>query len=101
MNFYIGQKVVCVKTHSEGRTVAGRIYTVVGFACCPACGLPCLDLNIPNSRGRRGTVCLCGGRVHDSRAVDGASRFRPLLGDEQEQLTAIEEEVKEEELIPA
>jgi hypothetical protein len=33
--------------------------------------------------------------------VDGASRFRPLLGDEQEQLTAIEEEVKEEELIPA
>jgi hypothetical protein len=46
--------------------------------------------------------CECGGsnvRV-DAQWEFKPERFRPLLGDEQHELDAIEEEVKEMELIP-
>lgn len=40
----VGQKILCVKTHSEGLVVAGNEYTIEGFSCCPCCGVGCVIL---------------------------------------------------------
>ena len=36
MNWYIGQEIVCIKTHSQGVVVKGKVYTIQGLkqGCC-------------------------------------------------------------------
>lgn len=34
----IGDKVVCIRTHSEALVVKGKIYTVFDITKCPTCG---------------------------------------------------------------
>jgi hypothetical protein len=102
MGFYVGQKVVCVDdSHPidfcfwdvEINIRNGHIYQVRGFDK-PRGGVIGIYLEGIYQRARR------GGPDHGKELAWHPKRFRPLLGDEQEQLTAIEEEVKEEELIP-
>jgi len=101
-NWSVGMKLVCVDDRPSEHSCfgdikvaikRGHIYTIRGF-------------DIPRG-GTRG-VYLVGIYNRRRREVTGYGpeiawhhrRFRPLLGDEQESLDAIEEEVKETELIP-
>ena len=65
----------------------------------PCCGIMVLDVGLVGNVFR--TTCRCG-NTYDNGGIWwlSAYRFRPLLGDEQEALDTIEQEVKETELIP-
>lgn len=91
MSFYVGQKVVCVKTHSQGDPKAGNTYTVRAIALC-SCGNIGLDVGLPGRPYANGTYCICSERRSISR--DGffpsAFLFRPI-DPLHEALDAIEE----------
>lgn len=79
--FYIGQRVVCVKSHSRGRVTVGDIYTIEGFACCKLCGRLSFDIGLPNAPNELGTRChKCNVQrcISETRCVISASLFRPL-----------------------
>lgn len=93
-------KAVCVNpsSHSGITPVAmNEVRTVFAIDTC-ACGELALDVGVPSPWG--GTDCTCGMCGSDFIWWFSARRFRPLLGDEQEALDTIEQEVKETELIP-
>ena len=67
----------------------GRVYTIRLVACGPISGLHLNEIHrLPS-------------HLHGFPLPYRFSRFRPLLGSEQSELDAIEEEVSETELIPA
>jgi len=37
MNWHINQEVVCIKTHSQGKVIEGKVYTIQGIKTAP-CG---------------------------------------------------------------
>lgn len=101
-NWKVGMKLVCVDDRpSEHLCFAdikiamkrGQIYIIRGFDI-PRGGPPGIYLvGIYNRRRREAAGYGLEVSWHESR-------FRPLLGDEQEALDTIEQEVKEIELIP-
>lgn len=79
--FYIGQKVVCVKSHSQGVTREGVMYVVNGVKKCAICGNPQIDVGVPATASQ----WMCGpeagcGHVSPTHGIwwQGAHRFRPL-----------------------
>jgi hypothetical protein len=107
-NWKPGMKVVCVESHPNPRgVVAGITYTItlVHVATCCGCLGLCVGVNDPGLVGYDPSLGFwCDG----CNGVDYFSstewqfhprRFRSLLGDEQEQLDAIEEEMEREEII--
>jgi len=76
MNFYVGQKVVCVKSGWFGLTSAGKTYTVSDVSNC-GCGPSLLLVGVENSPGRCGTTCKCGYEWLVGKWND-AARFRPI-----------------------
>lgn len=74
-NWKPGMKAICVSNGPYSIILAGpKVYEVDDTKVC------------------LGALCLRF--LGPIRSYELAERFRPLLGDEQEQLTAIEEEVK-------
>lgn len=75
--FHIGQRVVCIKTHSERRVVKGRTYVVadVGKGCdCHSVSLRLVGIN----GIRSGTRCFdCMKWVHSSLLYLSPDLFRP------------------------
>lgn len=77
----------------------GEIHIVSRVGSTPCCGKLVLDFGMISHP--RSSLCLCGKEYKNGGIWwMSAARFRPLLGDEQEALDAIEQEVKETELIP-
>ncbi len=44
--WYIGQKVICIKDHSQGVVKKGEIYTIKGITKCVSCREVSLDIGI-------------------------------------------------------
>lgn len=44
--FYIGQKIVAIKDHSQGKFKKGDEFTVFGFGNTCSCGVICIDIGI-------------------------------------------------------
>lgn len=49
MNWYIGQEIVCIKSHSQGIVEEGKVYTIQGLrqSCCSVC----IDIGCKTNRG--------------------------------------------------
>lgn len=75
MNWYVGQKVVCIKTHSQGLVVKGKNYSVHGVNCCPLCGFVSLDVGVIGNG--RSWSCMKKHRVHSGTWV-ATTLFRPV-----------------------
>ena len=77
MSFYVGQKVVCVKTHSAGVTRAGQVFIVRAVMIC-TCGHVTIDVGSVSYCSQ--TLCALCHRTYDSgdRWPEAASRFRPI-----------------------
>jgi hypothetical protein len=97
-NWKPGMKAVSLKAMPVYGYKAGHVFTVHGTSECK-CGLV-LDVGVfTNGRGCK--CSRCGHVWHGHIAYGLASLFRPLLGHEQDQLDAIEEEVETEQLVEA
>lgn len=64
MNWYIGQEIVCVKSHSEKAVVKGKVYTIKSLEkrCC----FMGIDVGIidPNNYINDYGICRsCGGKL--------------------------------------
>jgi hypothetical protein len=95
--FEVGQKVVCIKNHSQGVVVEGKIYTVFGLKPCTSCELLRLDVGISTPRDG---ICSCGTK-HDQNGIHwiASQLFRPL--DDEFATSVLEnilEQIKEEQL---
>jgi len=96
--FEVGQKVVCIKNHSQGVVIEGKIYTIFGLKPCTSCKLLRLDVGISTSRDG---ICSCGTK-HDQNGIHwiASQLFRPL--DDEFATSVLEnilEQIKEEQLI--
>jgi hypothetical protein len=95
--FEVGQKVVCIKNHSQGVVIEGKIYTVFGLKPCTSCKLLRLDVGISTPRDG---ICSCGTR-HAQNGIHwiASNLFRPLDDDfATSVLENILEQIKEEQL---
>lgn len=97
--FEVGKKVVCIKTHSQGVVVEGKIYIVNNIDTCPKCGAIQLDVGISSDRNYG--LCICNKRKVNNGIHWLSSRiFRPLDESFAESvLENIMEQIREEELI--
>lgn len=78
MNFKIGQKVVCVKTHSKGLVKKGQIYTILEVYVCPSCGLIHFDVGIDGSYIDNWKCTPCGYVIKTDKWYMCYRLFRPL-----------------------
>jgi hypothetical protein len=95
--FEVGQKVVCIKNHSQGVVTEGKIYTIFGLKPCTSCKLLRLDVGISTPRDG---ICSCGTQ-HKQNGVHwiASNLFRPL--DDEFATSVLEnilEQIKEEQL---
>ena len=96
--FEVGQKVVCIKNHSQGVVIEGKIYTIFGLKPCTSCKLLRLDVGVSTPRDG---ICSCGTK-HDQNGIHwiASQLFRPL--DDEFATSVLEnilEQIKEEQLI--
>jgi hypothetical protein len=54
--FELGQKIVCVKNHSQGAVKEGEIYTVKDLMLCAKCKSLAIDVGIKAAYGKS----ICG-----------------------------------------
>lgn len=94
MSFYVGQKVVCVRAHSEGVLIVNRTYTVTAVTEPCSCG-PLITVGI-TAYSYFGICRHCGRMCRGGPEWEfSISLFRPLDELEQ-QLERIESEPVEE-----
>lgn len=55
MNWYIGQEIVCIKTHSEGLVKKNETYIIQSLKKC--CSIN-IDVGVRNSRGSICSKCM-------------------------------------------
>ena len=94
MNWYIGQEIVCVKTHPKRAVVSGRIYTIKGLRINPcSCCNVLIDIGI---RGDKPMKCFCG-LVYEANGAwwFHESRFAPLDADISELTEILEQPIKQ------
>jgi len=95
--FKVGQKVVCVKDHSDKLFIKGQRFRVYGIKVEPCCGLKTIDVGIKSNHTL--IECVCGAEVKNDNYFS-LKLFRPL--DEtfaEEVLSNIKEQIKEDELV--
>jgi hypothetical protein len=109
--FRVGQKVVCIKSHSQGFVTKGKIYTINHIEICPICGIVAFDVGISISELRylMGTKCHCSYKFPIGDIYVNSELFAPIQYDiisNSEVIKEIIEEkldspitIKEEELI--
>ena len=97
MNWYIGQEVVCIKTHSMGLVIKDRVYTIQGIRSSHcACKKYLLDVGMPMDFSTFNGKMKCGTCVNVEKHISGRhwfseSLFAPLEYDKE----AIEELLKQ------
>ena len=96
-NFYVGQKVVCIRDHSQGYVKAGHAYTIGAQRNCLRCGIHQVDVGV---RREGMFLCVCN-RLEPSSPIAwiNAELFRPL-DSLTEQIERIEQEGAPVELEP-
>lgn len=93
-------KAVCVESDDYGKTLKGAVYQVAAVGYCKCYTWLAFEGVEWIWKATHCKCYACGHKAYD-RQYFQARRFRPLLGSEQSELDAIEEEVSETELIPA
>lgn len=76
MNWHIGQKIVCIKSHNTNRMVLeGREYVINGLRnpCCTKSGV-LIDVGITASTGSQHH--LCGTTLSDAGGILWISEYR-------------------------
>jgi hypothetical protein len=77
MNWYIGQEIVCIKTHSKGMVTKGRVYTIdaLSIGCC----VTIISVGIPSlAAGYRCSSCGALTLKADSKYWFSELLFAPL-----------------------
>ena len=89
----LGQKVVCVKAHSQGAVELGQVYIVDDISFCPKCGMMLVDVGI---RRERQHLCRCGMR-RDTSSIRwiAASLFAPLEEKSETMIETVLESIRE------
>ena len=97
--FEVGQKVVCIKTHSRGIVKEGELHTVKGMKIRKCCGALLLDVGIMAQHNI--DTCSCGHREENSDGIYWINSilFRPLDDLFNEEIEELMNEI--EELCPA
>ncbi len=97
--FDVGKKVICIKTHSQGVVVEGKIYTINSINPCSYCGAIQLDVGISSKRDYG--LCVCNLRQPTNGVHWLSSKiFRPLDESFAESvLENIMEQIEQEELV--
>lgn len=98
--FYVGQRVVCVRSHSMGVVAVGKTYVVNGVRKCAICPRHALDVGIASPNPWAMSLCVCGS-TKESMGIYwvGERLFRPI-DSLTEQMDRIEEEGAPVELEP-
>jgi hypothetical protein len=105
MKWYIGQKVVCVKKHSQGLLVVGKEYTITGISQPCKCGL-LLSVGIKHQLNPNGkpylllncNTCNQNFFMNDLYECEfSENKFRPLES-LKEELDKIEQEINIKQL---
>ena len=73
--FKIGQRVVCIKRHSQNAVTVGKEYTIRDISFCVKCGNMEFDIGLPSTRPIK---CACGYIRSHSAWLIGSSLFAPL-----------------------
>jgi len=99
MNWYIGQKIVCVKSHQQGWFKEGEIFTINGLRKC-LCKCNTLDIDIGMIDNSGYAECYtCKSSYYDNSVLGwfNETRFAPL-DEMQAHESAIKELLKENEI---
>ena len=79
MNFRIGGKVVCVRSHSLGVITKGQVFTIRGLDYCRGCGDQYIDVGITNPGWGEITCGHCGSRqTQDGGLLISQILFAPI-----------------------
>lgn len=74
----VGDKVVCITSHSRGQTIKGKQYVVNNIKEC-VCGRVALDVGIKLPYEYYNSSCfVCGHTIATSASWQGAHRFRKI-----------------------
>jgi hypothetical protein len=94
--FEIGQKVVCVKTHSRGLVNDGEIYTIINLKLCTKC--KSLDVNVGVKTEHKYIECTCG-EIEKSKGVAWLDYrlFKPLDNLYNEEIEELMQQVYEKQ----
>ena len=90
--FEIGQKVVCVKTHSQGVVKEGQVFTVIGIRTCANCGIVDIDVGIKLTSLM---ACSCGAVTQTRNWWLHNYLFRPLDELYNEEISELMQEINE------
>jgi hypothetical protein len=74
MKWYIGQEIVCIKTHPEGLVKKGEIYVIQKLSQCKCCIL--IDVGVITNQGCQCQECNTIVSEYDNYFYE--SRFAPL-----------------------
>jgi hypothetical protein len=72
--FYIGQKIVAIRNHKQGRFKQGEIFTVTGITNCPVCGFIKINIGISNPL----KLYNCSECGSDYMKENNAADFHPI-----------------------
>ena len=73
--FYVGQKVVCIKSNPTGTLKENKVYEIKAMRNCPMCNAS--EVNVGFISDRKLINCGCG-FTEINQGFYWASRFRPL-----------------------
>ena len=88
----VGDRVVCVRTHSLRAVIKGKIYEIFNIYKSPCCGKIIYDVGIS---GHGKTRCLCGKILGGAEWWIGSWLFRPIEYNSATEELANKEIVKE------
>lgn len=74
-NFRVGQRVICIKSHSMGIFKKGQIFVVASINNTPCCNALGLDVSIHTNH--ENIICTCGAEYKNDNHW-GAELFRPI-----------------------
>lgn len=73
-NFYIGQEVVAIRDHSQGRWRKGEEFIIQGVKKEPCCGL--ITVNVGINSDLQFVECICG-HITDNDFYYNSANFAP------------------------
>jgi hypothetical protein len=99
--FKIGQKVVCIKTHSQGVVLKDRIYTINNILESECCGKILVDVGAKMNKYEK-LLCISCGTLIPNNGIHwiACKLFSPLENDFAENVLKKAIQQINEELVP-